>query len=147
MTGSCAFEPPKSVRGINALIVLWFLRIVWHWGIIEGKRLLRFKGLSRTFFSSVVGWRAVIQLRGGPGRLADGAMFCGATAFESTRRQGAPNDSTRKRLALSPSGHLFASKPAFAMRWRTNARASGTWRQTLGRNRARRLPAASIRPS
>jgi hypothetical protein len=69
------------------------------------------------------------------------------TSFASARRHGAPNDSTRKRLASSPSGQRFDSKPAFATRWRTNARASGRWRQTLGRNRARWPPAERMSPS
>ena len=58
-----------------------------------------------------------------------GAASIVAGAFASTDRQRAPNDSTRKRRARSPSGQRFASKPAFAIRLWTNARASATWRR------------------
>lgn len=52
-----------------------------------------------------------------------------------------------KASRLEPPGQGFGTKPAFAIRWPTNMRGSGRCRQTLGRNRARRLPAERISPS
>ena len=64
----------------------------------------------------------------------------GAISEALTRRKGAPNTSTRNRLASRPRGKSVESSPALRRSCRTNACRSGSWRQTLGRNRARRRP-------
>ena len=82
--------------------------------------------------------------------MLDRLSVVGRPVRRPSHRSAAMARRTIRRESVSPlalRASDSSSKPAFAIRWRTNARASGRWRQTLGRNRARRLPAERMSPS
>ena len=111
-------------------------RRTWHCGLAQTSRRAHGRRLTRTRAPS----GQIASMR--RPRLQPDRRHLG----RAPRRNGAPNNSTRKRMRLSALG-ASGSRPALASRWRTKSRGSGSCRQTLGRNRARRRPAPRMRPS